>query len=82
MKQKETVKKVLDSLSAKSQRWINAVAQQLNDPDANGYIDNEEARMECASAGVIQDYGDGYIEIPAIVNDVLYSDGYFVRHDG
>ncbi len=65
----------LDTLSPKAKGWLHRTAQQLNDPDADGYIDNKECRKECADAGLIVMSGR-YLEIPGNINTLLYSGQY------
>ena len=70
------LKTKLDGLTPRAKRWLHGAAQQLNDGDADGYIDHKESRAECVAAGVIEQRGRGVIEFSSEANDLLYSQQY------
>ena len=80
----EEVKAIIDRLSQRTKRWLHHAAQQINDPDADGYCDHEASRLECVEAGLIthrQKKGyTNYIEVCGRVNRILYSEKYLWDH--
>ncbi len=71
----DELKQRIDALSPRAKQWLHHTAQQLNDTDADGYIDHPDSRVECVAAGIIDQHGK-YIELSGEANDLLYSEGY------
>jgi hypothetical protein len=69
----------IDGLSTPTKVWLHSLAQQLNDSDADGYVDNVAARRECVAAGVVTQLSRKRVELSAEANDLLYSQQYLAK---
>jgi len=72
----EETKLRLDALSPRTKTWLHNAVQQCNDSEAGGYCDHPASRAEAVAAGLIQQRGGGRIEIPSVVNGLVYGDAY------
>lgn len=73
---KSAFKQKIDSLSVGAKTWLHNFAQQINDSEADGFIDNPKLREECLAAGVVEDWGGGEFGLSGVANGLLYSDNY------
>jgi hypothetical protein len=72
----DELKQKIDALSPGAKSWLHNFAQQINDSDADGFIDRPKCREECMAAGIVEDEGRGRYGLSGEASGLLYGDAY------